>query len=209
MTIDTGLQASQAFLILFAVAAYILGSVPFGKLISRRVADIDITQRGSGNIGATNVARVIGLKWGILTLSLDALKGFIPAILFRLLFPQPELGLSLVGLTALLGHQFSLFCGFRGGKGVATALGAFLAIAPIPSLLALALFVLAVYLSDYVSLGSLVSACAMPLLLLLHGKSETVAIASLIMAILICIKHKENIVRLTRGEERGWRKGRS
>lgn len=196
-------------MILFAGASYILGSIPFGKLISRNVANIDITLRGSGNIGATNVARVIGLKWGILTLALDVLKGFIPTFLFRLLFPQLEVGLSVVGLMALLGHQFSLFHGFRGGKGVATALGAFLAIAPIPSLLALVLFVLTVYLSDYVSLGSLISACAMPFFLLLHGKAETVALTSLIMAILICLKHKDNIVRLAKGEERSWRKRRS
>jgi glycerol-3-phosphate acyltransferase PlsY len=201
-----GLPPIHIFHILFPAVSYLVGSIPFGKLISRRVANIDITQKGSGNIGATNVARELGLKWGILTLILDVLKGFIPTFLFDLFFPHFEIGLCAVGLFAVIGHQFSLYQRFRGGKGVATALGIYLAIAPIPCIMALALFVLTVYISNYVSLGSLISISTMPLFIIFHGKSATITITSLITAFLICLKHKENIRRLAKGEERGFRK---
>ncbi|MEE9613023.1 MAG: glycerol-3-phosphate 1-O-acyltransferase PlsY [Desulfatiglandales bacterium] len=203
---DHSVHALNAFWILFPVASYVLGSMPFGKLIGQKVARIDITERGSGNIGATNVTREIGIKWGIFTLVLDLLKGFIPVFLFGLFFPDFELGQAIVGLSALSGHQFSLFLRFRGGKGVATALGIYLAISPFPCLIALLFFMLTVYLWDFVSLGSMLSALAMPLLLVLFGKSNTLIMASLIMAALVCFKHKDNIQRLIRGEERGWRK---
>jgi glycerol-3-phosphate acyltransferase PlsY len=193
----------------FAIAAYFLGSVPFGKLIAKRVARIDITRTGSGNIGATNVAREIGLKWGLLTLTLDVLKGFLPVILSAHYTPQSthgqEIALSFVGLSALLGHQFSLFETFRGGKGVATALGIYLAISPVSCLLALLVFVSVVYKWNFVSLGSITSACAMPLILALFKTPQTFVITSLAVCTLICIKHKDNILRILRGQESVWR----
>ena len=128
LTYGNGIQTLHVFWILFALAAYLLGSLPFGRLIGQRVADIDITQRGSRNIGATNVARELGLKWGIFTLLLDVLNGFMPVFLFGLFFPDFGIGPSVMGLFALFGHQFSVFLRFRGGKGVATSLGIFLAI---------------------------------------------------------------------------------
>ena len=188
------------------MVSYLIGSLPSGKIISQRVGRIDITRRGSGNIGATNVAREIGLKWGILTLFMDIPKGFIPVFLCRQFYPDFEIGLSIVGLFALLGHQFSLFQGFRGGKGVATTFGIFLAISPVCSLMALIFFILTVYISDFVSLGSILSAAIMPIFFMVSGKSEIIVITSLLMAVLICLKHKDNIKRLLRGEERRWRK---
>ena len=155
----------QSFI--FAITAYLFGSIPFGKLIAGKVARIDITQKGSGNIGATNVARELGIKWGILTLVLDMLKGFVPVVLFACLAPKAgighEIGLSVVGLSALSGHQFSIFLKFRGGKGVGTALGIYLAISPLSCLSALLLFILIVYIWDFVSLASMTSAFSMPL----------------------------------------------
>jgi glycerol-3-phosphate acyltransferase PlsY len=199
--------------LIFAIAAYLFGSIPFGKLIARKVGHIDITQKGSGNIGATNVARELSVKWGILTLILDMLKGFVPVVLFSCLAPQAgighEIGLSIVGLSALLGHQFSIFLRFRGGKGVGTALGIYLGISPVSCLLALLLFILIVYIWGFVSLASMLSAFAMPLLFALFGKTPPLVIGALIAAALICIRHKENIQRLIKGDERKWRDRKS
>ncbi|MBK5100117.1 MAG: glycerol-3-phosphate 1-O-acyltransferase PlsY [Desulfobacteraceae bacterium] len=193
----------------YAIVAYLLGSVPFGKFIARGVGRIDITTRGSRNIGATNVARELGLKWGFLTLVLDILKGFVPVVLFASYIPDTahshEIALPLVGLSALLGHQFSLFERFRGGKGAATALGIFLGIAPLSSLLAICLFILVVYKWNIVSLGSMISASAMPFFLVLFHTPQPLVIFSLVVAALILIKHKDNIRRLLRGEETKWR----
>ncbi|MBU0736324.1 MAG: glycerol-3-phosphate 1-O-acyltransferase PlsY [Proteobacteria bacterium] len=195
--------------ILFAIAAYVIGSIPFGKIIAGSVARIDITQRGSGNIGATNVARELGMKWGIITLVLDVLKGLAPVLIFSLYVSRTgapyETALAAIGLCALLGHMFPVFLKFRGGKGVATALGVYLAISPLSCLCGLVLFVLIVIKWDFISLGSVISAGAMPLFLILFGKPQPVIIASLIMALLICYKHKENIQRLIKGEERKWK----
>jgi len=193
----------------FVVAAYLLGSVPFGKIIAKTVARIDITRRGSGNIGATNVARELSVKWGLLTLLLDMLKGLIPVVLFRFTFSEPsadaQIGLCAVAISALLGHQFSLFLKFRGGKGVSTALGIYLGISPVSCLLALLLFIAVVCIYDFVSLGSMVSASAMPALLAVFGSPFPVVISSLTIASLICLKHMENIQRLINGEEKKWR----
>jgi len=192
--------------ILFSLASYLAGAVPFGMIIARKVADMDITQRGSGNIGATNVARELGLKWGLLTLLLDLLKGFIPVSLFAVFSPNQDLGLAVIGLSALLGHQFSVFKKFRGGKGVATALGVYLALAPLSTLVAVVVFVLTVAVSKFVSLSSLLSACIMPVLFVFTGRGWVLITASILMAGLICLKHRENIQRLIRGEERKWGK---
>ncbi len=189
----------------FFAAAFLMGSIPFGQIISRRVAHMDITRVGSRNIGATNVARELGMRWGILTLAFDLLKGFVPALVFRLLFPESPVGLSLIGLSALLGHQFTPFLGFKGGKGVATALGFFLAVSPGATLLALCVFLATVYLWDFVSLGSMAAAFSVPAFLALFMKPAILVVASLISAVLICIKHKDNIQRLAAGKERRWR----
>ena len=195
--------------IMFIVTAYLLGSIPFGKLIAKRVARINITQRGSGNIGATNVARELGITWGLVTLLLDMLKGFLPVFLYAHYILQAgiefETCLSAIGLSALLGHQFSIFMRFRGGKGVATAIGIYLVISPLACLMAVIVFILTVYKWDFVSLGSMLAAIVMPGLLALFGKSQPLVTTSIIVAALICFKHKGNIKRLVKGEERKWR----
>ena len=192
------------------LGAYLLASIPFGKIIARKVADIDITDRGSGNIGATNVSRELGIKWGLVTLLLDCLKGFLPVFLASRYLWHPGImfswGLSAIATVSLLGHQFPLFQKFKGGKGVATALGIYLAISPIPCLIALLLFVLVVYRWKYVSLGSLVSAFSLPIMVTLFGKPIPIGIGALVIASLIFLKHRDNIMRLARGEEHGWRK---
>jgi glycerol-3-phosphate acyltransferase PlsY len=192
----------------FSLAAYLFGSVPFGKLIAKRVASIDITKRGSQNIGATNVARELGTFWGFLTLFLDMLKGYIPITLYISYASQTTdyytIGLSAVMLSALIGHQFSIFLRFKGGKGVGTATGIYLALSPISCLLAAVLFILIVYKWDFISLGSIVSASAIPLLLAFSGKERTLIICSALIATLIILKHRGNIQRMLKGEERKW-----
>jgi len=195
--------------VFFAIAAYLIGCIPFGKVIAGRVARIDITSRGSGNIGATNVARELGMKWGVITLVLDILKGLVPMLVFACCFCAPgsscHMALAGIGLCALLGHMFPVFLRFQGGKGVATALGVYLVMSPSSCLCALILFVLVVAIWDYISLGSIIGAFAMPLFLILFGKPSPFVVVSVCMAILICWKHKENIQRLIRREERKWR----
>lgn len=194
--------------VLFFAVAFFIGSIPFGQIISRRVAHVDITRMGSRNIGATNVARELGMKWGFLTLALDVSKGLIPSVIFRLLYPDSHLGLSIVGLSALLGHQFTPFLCFKGGKGVATALGFFLSISPTATLLALGVFLITVYLWDFISLGSIVATLSVPLFLSLFIKSGVLIAASIIFAAFICLKHRSNIQRLATGSERRWRGNR-
>jgi len=193
----------------FALGAYLLGAVPFGKIIARLAAQIDITQRGSKNIGATNVARELGLKWGLLTLALDVLKGLVPILVFSACSFKgdisSQMALAVVSLCPLLGHQFSIFMGFRGGKGVATALGIYLALSPIACVLGLLVFLLVVLKWDFISLGSMVSAGSIPIFLTLFHQPIPVVLASLAMAALIYFRHGENVLRLVRGEERKWK----
>ena len=195
--------------VLYFIGAYVLGSIPFGQIISRKVASIDITTRGSGNIGATNVARELGMKWGIVTLLLDMLKGLVPVAVSMKHGAEGGsfsfIGPSVVGLCALVGHQFSCFRRFNGGKGVATALGVYLALSPLSTVLALILFVLIVAKWSFVSLASMVAALSIPILLFTFGMSGISIIVSAIMALLICLKHHENIGRLIKGEERKWK----
>ena len=198
--------------ILFSIAAYIIGSIPFGKLIARHVARIDITERGSGNIGATNVARELGMKWGVITLILDVLKGLVPMLIFSMYSSRTgtpyDIAFATIGICALSGHMFPLFLGFRGGKGVATALGVYLAMSPLSCLCALILFVLLVAKWDFISLGSILAAAAMPLFFILFGKPQPFIIASVFMALLICWKHKDNIQRIIKREEPKWKQRR-
>jgi len=194
------------------IGAYLLGSIPFGVLISQKVARLDITKAGSGNIGATNVAREVGLKWGVVTLLADVLKGFIPVLLARYLLGSSieidEALKGMVGLSVLLGHQFPVYNRFRGGKGVATCLGVFLAISPISCLFSGVIFLILVTLLRYISLGSILGVLTMPIWLYLMGHSTFMILPSLAMSLLITFQHRENIQRLIQGNERRWQKAK-
>ncbi len=183
------------------VVAYLCGSVPFGLLIAR-ARGVDVRQVGSGNIGATNVARTLGKRTGALVLFLDALKGLAPVLAARLLWPaRPELAAG-AGLAAILGHVFPVWLKLRGGKGVATGLGVFLALSPLATAVAAALF-LAVYATKrIVSVGSLAAATALPIaMLVLHEPRTHVALAVAVW-LLVMVRHRGNIQRLLRREER-------
>lgn len=186
--------------------AYVIGSVPFGLFIAKAMCNIDIRSGGSGNIGATNVARMCGTKYGVIALALDMLKGLVPVLMVGAADFSPFFQ-GLVGLSALLGHMYSAFLGGKGGKGVATTIGVFAGLAFFPTLLAVLACVAAIKISGFVSMGSLVLAAALPVLLLLSGNIVYAGFA-LVALVLICWKHRENIQRLARGEEKPWRKSK-
>ena len=195
--------------ILFPLGAYLLGAVPFGRIIAKAVASIDIRTQGSGNIGATNVARELGLKWGALTLALDGFKGAVPVLLAEVLGGEAPGLAEAAGIAAIVGHQFSVFLGFRGGKGVATALGVFGAMEPVATAAALLVFLAAVAVTDHVSVGSMAASLAVPVILALTGGGVERVVMAFAVSGLILAAHRENIGRLARGEERGWRRDRS
>jgi acyl phosphate:glycerol-3-phosphate acyltransferase len=190
--------------ILWLALTYLIGSMPFGLIVARTLCGVDPREGGSRNIGATNVARLCGTRYGLLTLGLDLLKGYVPVVL-AMGFSDSTFFLGLTALTALVGHMYSVFLNGKGGKGVATTIGVFLALTPGAITLSLLLCIAAIWASGYVSLGSLTLVASLPVFHLLSGWIGLVPFSLIVMA-LVFFKHKENIVRLARGEEKPWRK---
>lgn len=181
------------------LSAYLLGSVPTGYLLGS-LSGVDIRQAGSGNIGATNVARVVGWKPGLITLLADAGKGFIPVFLSVKL----GFGFRVSALTALatfIGHLFPVFLKFKGGKGVATALGAFAGFAPLATAVLILVFACVATVSRLISLASLAAAALAPVVLWLFSYPQPFLWMSLVMGTLITVRHRENIGRLISGDE--------
>lgn len=188
------------------MAAYFLGSIPFGLILTRAFGRGDVRKVGSGNIGATNVARAAGLLAGIFTLVLDVAKGAGAVLLAERLSSDSASWMMMAALAALLGHCFPVWLKFRGGKGVATAAGMFFVLSPLACLAALILFLLVVIFWRYVSLGSVSAAAAMPLLIYVlwappHAPPLAVTIGALVAALLIIYKHRGNLQRLVQGIE--------
>ena len=186
--------------------AYLLGSVPWGLVLTRLFTDIDILREGSGNVGATNVRRLAGNRLGVLTLLGDLLKGAFPVYCVALMGGSMEGSLvaaqAPVALVAFGGHLFPAYTRLRnGGKGVATAAGGLLALSPVAFGVTLAVFCLAVWHSRRISVGSLAAAGIMPIAVWVTTRSGWVAIITLVMAILIFIRHKDNIRRIRAGTE--------
>jgi len=187
--------------------AYLIGSIPFGYLIVRMRGGGDVRETGSGGTGATNVTRRAGRGAGLLTMLLDAAKGVLVALAARWLL-TPDFGVdwwvAAAALAAVVGHVFPVWLGFRGGKGVATGLGVFLVLAPLAVLVALACFVLVIWATRYVSLGSMTAAALLPVgVWLLGGEGRTAPLltAALAGAALIVYAHRANIGRLLSGTE--------
>ena len=195
--------------ILLTVFAYLVGSISTGVILSRIFGQGNLQAEGSKNIGATNVSRLMGMKWGILTLVGDALKGMLVVWIGQWVFAgkgdQGFLFIALMALAVFLGHIFPIFLGFKGGKGVATALGIFVLLGPKAILVALPLFILVVLLGKYVSLGSIVAAGSFPVLMIIFSYQVYTVLLSLVIASAIIFKHKANILRLIKGEEKPWR----
>jgi len=194
--------------IIFPVIGYFVGAIPFGLVISQMVG-VDVRTQGSRNIGATNVNRVLGKKLGIITLICDCLKGLLPMYFAAVFLPEAgtkELFVALTGLMAVLGHMFPVYLKFRGGKGVATGMGVLLYLSPLAVVISLVVFVATVALTGFVSAGSLLASGLIPLWLYFLGASKTTIGVAACVALLIWIKHHENINRLIHGQETSWKK---
>lgn len=208
------------FLVMVIVAAYVIGSTPFGMIIGR-IHGVDLRKKGSGNVGATNVARVIGRKWGMLCFLLDAIKGFLP-VFFAGMYLKGDDAQKLsqfaqsiwlaVAFATIAGHVFSFWLKFHGGKGVATSLGALLGFYPYftwAGIVALGIWIIVVLIWRYVSLGSVVSAAAFPILLLVVwfgmgwsvGQFWPMLVFSIAVSTLVIIRHRSNLARLLAGRE--------
>lgn len=188
----------ESLLILFA---YLIGSIPTGVILAKYYGISDISKEGSGNIGATNVGRVVGKKAGIITLAGDALKGIIPLLVTAAIAGNIPWLIAATGLVAFLGHIYPVFNNFRGGKGVATALGVFIYINPLSVLAAIAVFGTLVYIWRYVSLGSVIAAALMPAFIGLFSGAKVDIILAVIIGGIVIYRHKENIKRLLDGNE--------
>lgn len=183
-----------------AGAGYLIGSLPFGYLVAK-ANGVDIFSVGSKNPGATNVKRCVGKKAGNIVFLLDAVKGF-AATAWPILLAGESFHYGLVGLVfAVLGHSFSLFTKFRGGKGVATMLGGVVALMYVAALVGVLVWLAVFYTSRYVSLASICLAISLPITNLITGAPATLTWVSLALGLLVVVRHKENIVRLIRGEE--------
>jgi acyl phosphate:glycerol-3-phosphate acyltransferase len=206
-------NSSVATLIL-ALTGYLLGSIPFGLIFAKTLGGKDVREHGSGNIGATNVSRVVGPVAGILTLFMDTAKGAAAVWLAARFSEDAAIAMMFAGIAALLGHCFPVWLKFRGGKGVATALGVYLALCPLAALVAVVLFVLVVAFWRYVSLGSLSATAAMPLLTYIlwapgHAPPLVITLGTLFAAVLIFYKHDANLQRLVDGTEPKYSLGRA
>lgn len=195
--------------VVIAVAAYFIGGLNPALLISRTVTGKDIRETGSGNAGATNVMRSIGVRYGILTFGLDVLKGVVPTLLARLLIDQhtpyaayASFAAYLTGFMVILGHIFPVFLGFKGGKGVATSLGMLFVIQPLVTAVLLLVALGLMFATGYVSLGSVISTALIPVTgFIIPAVGWQFGVFGLCVAALVLWKHRENIERLVRGTE--------
>jgi glycerol-3-phosphate acyltransferase PlsY len=193
-------------IVLLTIFAYFLGSMPSGYWIGLLVSKVDVRTLGSQNIGATNVARNLGLQWGLVVFLLDMAKGALPVAVALSIWPtQPEgstIKVSLVASAAFFGHLSSPFLRFRGGKGVATAFGISVVLLPKAALPALVVFLLVTWLWRYVSLGSVTAVLSLPLWTLLAGYNPIYIGLSSLIALFVVIRHRSNIQALLKGQER-------
>ncbi|NJC88433.1 MAG: glycerol-3-phosphate 1-O-acyltransferase PlsY [Desulfuromonas sp.] len=183
------------------IAIYLIAAIPTGVVLTRLMGLEDVRSKGSGNIGATNVYRVAGKLPGILTLLGDILKGFLPLYAVKLWLAPTPLQLGLAGIVAIIGHCYPVYLRFKGGKGVATALGIFLVLDPLALLGGCLVFLAAVAATRYISLGSVLAAIVAPLLTILLHRPLPLALCTLAIGALIIWRHRENLRRLCAGTE--------
>jgi len=195
--------------ILFAISAYLLGSIPTAIWLGKAKYGIDVREHGSNNAGATNTFRVLGKKSGVVVLFIDILKGFI-AVFLPFIFGIGEWGSNhlievqlVAALCAVSGHVLPIFANFRGGKGVATSLGVIVGVHPIAAGICVAVFLIVFVISKYVSLGAMIAACCFPILLAFYFKVDSVWLLSfsVLLSAVVVYVHKKNIGRLLRKEE--------
>ncbi len=197
--------------IILMIFAYFLGGIPTSYIFGKVFKKIDIRKYGSGNVGATNALRVLGVKMGVITLIIDIAKGFFAIFIAKIIFKKlnicpSDLILILVGLSAIFGHIFSIYLGFKGGKGVATSAGVFFALIPTPFIIAFVTFFIVVFISKYVSLGSIIASLVLVISELVINLKNSFSqieylIFTFVIALFIIIRHKSNIQRLIKGNE--------
>ncbi|WP_448588026.1 glycerol-3-phosphate 1-O-acyltransferase PlsY [Thermocrinis sp.] len=190
--------------LLLVLFAYLLGSVLFGEVVAKRKG-VDLRSVGSGNVGATNVARALGKGYAVLVFFLDFFKGVLPIVLSRIYFGLDSWTTFFVGLFAFLGHLYPIFHNFRGGKGVATAFGVLMGVSPTIALISFFVWFLTFKIKGYVSLASL-TASVFALVLSFIFLPLKIALMTLIIALLISYKHRDNIKRLLEGTELGFKR---
>ena len=195
-------------IIITVVVSFLLGSIPTGYLITKKVCGIDIRTKGSGNIGSTNVKRIVGTKIAIITQTIDVLKGATPVALGIYLSRIIKLPvtastyISIIAIATILGHDYTPFLKFKGGKGVNTTLGAFVFIAPIPTLTALTVYFILKLFTSIVSIRSIAIGITIPTMCIITKLPIPIIISTTIACVLILIRHKDNLVRLIRKEEK-------
>lgn len=187
--------------IIVAIVGYFLGSIPTGYLVGKLLCGIDIRQFGSKNIGTTNMFRTLGPKPAAMVLLVDVLKG-VAAVAFALYYANGDIMAQIVaGVMSVIGHNYSCWLSFKGGRGVATSLGVVIMLMPLTSLLVFVIWAIIVYATRYVSLGSIIGAACTPVLAWYFGYDLKIQILALVMAILVIAGHKDNIKRLLAGNE--------
>lgn len=186
--------------ILSILIGYALGSISFSYIVAKKVAGIDIRQHGSKNAGATNTLRLLGKGPAVFVLFLDALKGIVAVLVAMQLTDLPWI-IMLSGLAAIIGHNWPVFFGFKGGKGVATTIGVVFTVALIPATIASLIAVITIYIFRYVSLGSLVFATLLPILITLYHLPFAYIGGAIAIMLITYIRHRTNIVRIIKGEE--------
>lgn len=191
--------------LIIILLAYFIGSISTSYIIAKRMTGVDIRTQGSGNAGSTNVLRTLGKKAGVMTFVGDLLKGVIAVLIARLIATMVHIDPLTASYIAVVfvvaGHNWPIFLGFRGGKGVATSLGAMIAVNPVIALSCFGFFLVIVYFTKYVSLGSVVSICTSPIIMFFVGNNKGL-IVTLFLSISVIFKHRENIKRLLNGTER-------
>lgn len=195
-------------MIITIIVSFLCGSIPTGYLITKKLRGIDIRTKGSGNIGSTNVKRIVGTKLSIITQIMDVLKGIVPVTLGIYLTNTMKLPvstdtfLSIIAMAAVLGHDYSPFLAFKGGKGVNTTLGAFILIAPIPTLTGIAVHFILRLFTGIVSIRSIAIGITMPIMCIITKLPASTIVAATIACILMIFRHKDNLIRILHNEER-------
>lgn len=194
--------------ILSIIASFFIGSIPTGYILAKKFKGVDIRTEGSGNIGSTNVRRVLGHKLAVATQVIDVLKGLVPVAIAigihksGLVDMDYSLYVSLVALASILGHNFTPFLSFKGGKGVNTTLGSFFLLSPLSVVVGVATYFILKYFTKIVSIRSMALGVSMPITCLLTGAGMTITIASLLSTLLLIVRHKSNIIRIMNGTEK-------
>lgn len=195
-------------IIISIIISFLCGSIPTGYLLTKKLCNIDIRTQGSGNIGSTNVKRIAGRKISIMTQIGDVLKGTIPVLVAIYLSKTVELPLaadvyiSIIAVVVILGHDFTPFLNFNGGKGVNTTLGAFLIVAPIPTVIAVSTYFILRFFTSIVSIRSIAIGVTIPVACFIMRLPMSIVFSSIIACVLILIRHKANIIRIVNGQEK-------